>query len=279
MNHASFLFEIISLLSFRVSFISAAAGTLNIFLDSVCRRASIVNPTVQLSANTCLVCPNARAISVRAVPPCLTGRAELALYEDASCTNPFDVPDSRIEDNCYYPNSLDRVKAVQFVCSEVESGREPTATTTVTFGSTLIPVASGEPASRSKTQSATPSTNTAIPTSEPNASPTSPTPSSTDRNPTSSPRSSNVNDDGDSASKSGISRNAQIGIGIGVPVAALLVAILAWSFPCKKARRFGRSPHNAMGEVASTGPSPQRNWGPHLGPMQDLPADRKYAYH
>ena len=279
MNRARRIFAIISLLSFPATSISAAAGTLNVFLNYSCRRASVVNPTVQLAANTCLVTPSARGISVRALPPCLTGRAELAVYEDTSCTTAFDSPDSMIEDNCYYPNIMGVIQAVQFVCPEVESGSEPTITTTATFGSTLIPVASGEPASSSQTQSATPSTNTAIPTSAPNASPTSSISSPTDRNPISSTQSSNVKDDGDGASKSGISRNAQIGIGIGVPVAALLVAILAWWFPCKKARRFGKGPHNAIGEMASTGPSPQRNWAPYSSPMQDLPADRKYAYH
>ena len=263
MNRARLLSAIISLLSLPATSISAAAGTLSFFLNYSCRQASTVNPTVQIAANTCLATLSARGVSVKVAPPCLTGRAELAIYRDASCTTAFDSPDSMIEDNCYYPNIMGVIQAVQFVCPEVESGSEPTATTTATFGSTLIPVASNEAASSSQPKSATPSKNTAIPIPESNASPTFAISSPTDRNPTASPQSSNVNDDGDGASKSGISRNAQIGIGIGVPVAALLVAILAWWFPCKKARRFGKGPHNAMGEVASTGPSPPGNWAPH----------------
>ena len=281
MCRARFFSEIIFLLSFLVSSISAAAGTLNIFLDySTCRRASIVNPTIQLAANTCLVSPNAHGVSVKAVPPCLTGRAEIAIYEDTSCTNPSENSDYEVEHNCYYDGSYNTIKAIQFVCPQVESGSVPTATTTVTFGSSLIPIASGEPSSRSETQPTTPSTNTAaVPTSEPTTLLTSPISSPTARNPASSPQSSNVNDDGDGTSRSGISRNAQIGIGIGVPVAALLVAILAWWFPCKKAKRFRTVHHNTMREVPSTGPTLQNNWASHSSPLQDLPADRKYAYH
>ncbi|KAL9027736.1 MAG: hypothetical protein Q9196_003778, partial [Gyalolechia fulgens] len=137
------------------------------------------------------------------------------MYWDTSCGNPMDVPNSRIEDNCYVDGSGGAIKAIQFVCPEVDQGSLATSTTTATFGSSLIPIASGDSSSGRGLQPTTPSTNAAAPTSDSTSDiPSSSTP------PASSNTNNRDNNNDDNSSSSGLSRTAQIGLGVGVPLAA-----------------------------------------------------------
>ncbi|KAL9001075.1 MAG: hypothetical protein Q9188_005533, partial [Gyalolechia gomerana] len=228
MIRKSFPLIIILFLSFPVYSISAALGKLNAFLDFNCMRASVINPTISIPIDTCLVSPNAYGFSIQTLPPCSAGTATLAMYWDTSCGNPVNVPSFQTEANCYVDDSGSHIRAIQFVCPEVDQGSVATSTTTATFGSSLIPIASDEPSSGGGPQPTTPSSNAAVPTSD-STSDSASSPSSTARNTNNSNDNSN-----DSSSGSGLSRNAQIGLGVGVPLAALVVALLAWWFPCRK---------------------------------------------
>lgn len=132
--------------------------------------------------------------------------------------------------NCYFDGPVS-IKAVQLVCTGVAGGSVPTATTTVTFGSSTIPVAGGPAAtSHGGSQQSSRLVNNAVPTSKPTSSS-----SSSDPHPTSNP----VGNDGGDGSSSGFSHNTQIALGIGIPLATLAVALLAWWFPCRRIRRHG----------------------------------------
>ncbi|KAL8937473.1 MAG: hypothetical protein Q9216_004401 [Gyalolechia sp. 2 TL-2023] len=267
--------------------IAAALGKLNSFTSYYCNEASVVNPTISIPINTCLVSPNAYSFSVQILPPCDTGTATLTLYDDISCANP--LPDSvyNVEDNCYNDSGGGHIYAIQFVCQEVDGGSVPTTTTTATFGSSLIPIATDEPSSGGRTQSTTssktPSANEALPTSDSASDSTSsstPSTSAGTANSDNSASSDNNNNNNDNSSSSGLSRNAQIGLGVGVPLAALMVALLAWWFPCKKGRRPAEHGHHITGQLPMANHQHHHtNWISQANPPQELPADRKYAYY
>ena len=266
-------------LNFLISTISASSGTLTVFSDLTCVKVSVVNPTVNLPANTCLISPNAKSVSVRALPACLSGSAKIATYRDTSCSNPMKEYDNLIENNCYSDGTTVAIKAIQFVCPEVESGSEPTSTTTATFGSSLIPIASDTPLSRGETQPVGSSSSGSLSISESTTSSATLTSSPAYNSPSATPTIGSDNRNGDTPSGSGISRDAQIGIGIGVPVAALIVAVLAWWFPCKKGQR-ARQRHNSnmISELPSTGPWLQHNWTAPSSALQDLSSSGKNIY-
>ncbi|KAL8992593.1 MAG: hypothetical protein Q9169_006980 [Polycauliona sp. 2 TL-2023] len=238
------------LLYFPILATSAGSGSLNVFLDFYCTKSSLLNPKVSVPINTCLVSPNAYGMAVQVLPPCATGKATLNMYWDTSCGSDIDVPDYQIEDNCYADNSGQHIRAVQFVCPEVEEGTVATSTVTTTFGSTLIPVASGAPSSIDKAQSSSPSENDAQPTSDTSAS---------------------ADEDTDGGgSNSGLSRQAVVGLGVGVPIATLVVALLAWLFPCKKIRQ--RKKENRLtSSTSNTNGMQYSQWNVPNRPIHELP--------
>ncbi|KAI4282775.1 MAG: hypothetical protein L6R38_002697 [Xanthoria sp. 2 TBL-2021] len=238
---------------------SAGSGTLNVFLDFYCTKASVLSPKVSVPVNTCLVSPNAYGMAVQVLPPCATGRATLDMYWDTSCGSDIDVPDYQVEDNCYADNSGQHIRAVQFVCPEVAGGSAATSTTTVTFGSTLIPVASGAPSSEDKGQSKSPSKNDAQPTSNPSSTA-----------PSSKTSSSTSTDDESSGSSPGLSRNAVVGLSVGVPIATLIVAILAWLFPCKKIRQ-RKKEEKIANQTSMSNPAQYSSWTAPTNPIHELP--------
>ncbi len=255
----------ILLLSLPVFSQSSASGTLNIFLNFSCTRASVINPTVNIPVDTCLVTLGAYGIAVQILPPCSTGVATLAMYRDKSCANAVEIPDYLIEDNCY-PNTMGgQISAVQFVCAEVAGGSVPTTTSTATFGSSLLPIASGTPFSGTGPRPTTPSSNDAAPTIDPTSS------SPTDSN--------SVDGDGSGRSGSGLSQRTSITLGVAIPVIAVLVALLAWWFPCKKGKGSGGKHHPHPGLMpAPIPPSHHQNWNPTPGPIYELSDARGYKY-
>ncbi|KAI4130903.1 MAG: hypothetical protein LQ338_001500 [Usnochroma carphineum] len=241
----------------------AANGTLDVFLDGNCDKASIINPTVDLPANTCLVTPGAHGIAVELLPPCASGTATLVEYSDHSCVS-AEADDVVNYNNCY-AYGVEDIPAVQFVCK----GSVATSTITMTFGSSTIPVAAGTaaPVPGGGSGTTSPPSNEAAPTTHPSSSAPS---SHTD---------SGVGGDG---SSSGLSHNAQIALGVGVPVAALIVAFLAWQFP-KRMRRH-EEPEQYNMETLPTLPKPasppyHATWNLHINNSQTQPDNRNYGYH
>ncbi|KAK3176911.1 hypothetical protein OEA41_008237 [Lepraria neglecta] len=222
--------------------LASAPGTLALFLDDICSQASIINPSVHVPINTCLVTPGALGIAVEALPPCTSGDATLIIYQDTSCANPVG---SNIQyENCYFDGS--GVPAVLFACSEAAGGATATATSTVSAGSSSMPVAGDTPATTSSggtPEQTTPSSNGATTTSTPPSSSTSQS-------------STNSGGDGSGGTGSGLSHKGEIALGVGLPVGSIVVALLAWWFPCKKKRRHDQADqYNLM-------PNPSQRFAP-----------------
>ena len=225
-------------------------GALALFLDGECEQASIINPTVNVAADVCLVSEGAEGIAVEVLPPCASGEASVQLYDDTSCANPVDM-------NLEYNNCYFGFVAVIFQCTAVAGGSHATATSTVSAGSSSIPIATGAPASPTdispgdSTAQNTPSTNEAAATSSTDAIPTSTSPT----------RVSTTGAAG-SASSSGLSHSSQIGLGVGLPVGSIVVALLAWLCPCTRrivrhhrpgANQGRRNPIGSLGQQAERG--------------------------
>ena len=196
--------------------LTSAAGKLAYFLDESCEQASIINPSVDVPADTCLVTPGAVGIAVQVQPACPSGTATFKMFVDTSCARPVDT-DLQYH-NCYFdgPNG---VSAIAFVCD----GATMTATSTAPAGSSSIPIAADTPSTSSvgavATGQSTPPSNRASKTIN------SPNPSQTNTN----GNGTNANS-GDKSS--GISSKTQIILEVVLPVGAIVVAIFAWCFPC-----------------------------------------------
>ncbi|MCJ1461201.1 hypothetical protein MMC28_011583 [Mycoblastus sanguinarius] len=209
--------------------IASNPGTLALFLDEECSQASTINQSVNVTVDTCLVTPGALGIAVETLPPCASGDATLIIYRDTSCTNPLD---SDIQyNNCYFdgPNG---VPAVLFACTAAARGSAATATSTVFAGLSSMPVAVDTPTTTSSggtPDQTTPSSNSATTTSTPPSDSTSPNSSQTNTN-------GGGGDGSGTGSGSGLSEKGQIALGVGLPVGSIVVALLAWWFPCKKRR-------------------------------------------
>ena len=205
---------------------ASASGTLAQFLDSFCGQASIINPTVDLAADVCLVTNGAMGVAVEELPPCASGEATLQLYQDTSCANQVDLGSSDASDNCY----VDPV-AVLFACTAVSKGSRATATSTVSAGLSSMAVATGAAAIPTgglpgdSTSQNTPSTNEAAATSS-----KIPNPTSADSPPTDHTRGSTTG----AAGSDGLSKGSQIGLGVGLPAGSIVVALLAWLCPCTR---------------------------------------------
>ena len=204
---------------------ASASGTLALFLDVVCEQASIINPTVDLAADVCLVTNGAFGVAVEELPPCASGEATLQLYQDTSCANQVNAGIDYAYENCYVVPA-----AVLFACTAVAKGSRATATSTVSAGSSSMAIATGAAASPTgglpgdSTSQNTPSTNEAAPTSSTIPNPTSTDPTTTDRTRAST----------SSAGGSGLSKGSQIGLGVGLPAGSIVVALLAWLCPCTR---------------------------------------------
>lgn len=222
-------------LSFLISTIFAQ-GQIAQFLDIICEEKSPVNPTVSLPLDTCLVTSGALGVVPERLPTCLTGNgnATLQLYRDQSCAIP-ETSSVFVRDNCF-DSGAPGIPAVMFICGSVADGNsDATSTTTVTAGSVLVPVAKATGASTTSTpgglfsQTATGSIGLL----------TSGTPASSASNPSQTNATSTGGD-----SSSGLSQHEQIILGIAIPVAALLVALLAWLCPKPWNRRGGEGQQN-----------------------------------
>lgn len=238
--------------------LSAAPGTLSSFLDYSCTEPIVINPTFTIPVGACLVTKGVNSLIIQFLPPCSTGVASLVMYRDRSCANAIDMSDVNFDDNCYSYYGYGSINAVQFVCPEVAGGSVATTTTTATFGSTTIPVASGASFSGTGSQPTAPSSNEAAPTT--------------------TPTSNSVDGDGGGRSGSGLSQHATIALGVAIPVIAVLVALLAWWFPCKKGKGLREDHHPNTGHMPMPIPPQYANWNPTASPIHEVPATRGYKY-
>ena len=200
-----------------------AQGQIAQFLDISCAEESPVNFTVSLPLDTCLVTSGAYGLVPQRLPECPTGSgsATLQLYHDQSCAVP-ETSSTFVNDNCY-DLGTSGIPAVMFICSSVADGNSnATSTTTVTAASALVPVAQATEATTTPTSGGL-SSQTATNANEPITFPAMAS---------STADSSQANTDSSGGdSKSGLSQYDQIIIGIIIPVAALVVALLAWLCP------------------------------------------------
>ena len=217
---------------------SAAPGKLAFFLDEDCQEASVINPSVNVPADTCLVTPGALGIAIQEYPACSSGSGNVTfkMYKDTSCANPVAMDFQY--NNCYWDGS-DGVPAINFVCN----GAAATATSTVQAGSSTIPVAAGGDggdASPSTTSSSGAGSKQTAPSSNDAATTTS---SSSNPSQTKSGTNGDSIETTDSGKSSGISQRTQILLGVILPVGGIVVAVLAWWFPCKKGRKLRQYQH------------------------------------
>ena len=146
---------------FPLGSFASASGTLAYFLDEVCQETSIINPSVSVPADTCLVTTVALGIAIQAYPPCPSGNATFKMFRDRSCANPLSM--DLQYDNCYF-NAPNGLTAIIFACG----GASATATSTAAAGSSIIPVAADTPSTTSlgaTTGQSTPASNGASTTS------------------------------------------------------------------------------------------------------------------
>ena len=202
------------------------SGLIAQYLDFGCTETSLVDPTVSLPLDTCLV-TSAQGLAAQRLPNCPTGTAKLQVYQDEACA----IPDSSKYNNCIIYDS--DVIVVMFICGSVADGNSgPTSTTTATAGSVLVPVAKATGATGA-TGATTTSTSTSTSGGDSSQTATDLNGLSTSAAPTSStsnPLQTNAsNDDGDSSS--GLSHRDQIILGVALPVSSLVVALLAWLYP------------------------------------------------
>ena len=212
-HHALCIFLVIS-----AALAQSQSGQIAQFLDDECTHKSLIYPTVSLDLDTCLVTSGAYGLLPQLVPACNTGSAKLQVYQDQACTRPdFSSLD---EDHCVSNDNFP-ISAVMFICTDESSG--PTATTTVTADSVLVPGAKATGANSTSTHDGSSSQTTtdskglitsAIRTGSASYS------SQTD-----------ASSGGGDLDYSGFSQRDQIILGVVLPVGSLAVALLAWLYP------------------------------------------------
>ena len=216
---------------------SSDSGILALYTDLSCNNESPINPTTDLSTNTCLVTPGAFGIAVDGNPPaCASGYATLVMYEDTSCV--ANLGSTGAIDNCY--ENVEGVSAVMFVCEDNSGGSSATATSTVSAGSASTSVAAGAAATAAATSaSAVPSDQAAWPSSNAAATPTSAPPASSNDLQSGSSDSSDISRGVRSSTSARAKRNRKIILGVVLPVAGLALAALAKVFHSKRKGKRG----------------------------------------
>lgn len=218
-----------------ISSLASSSGKLALFLDGDCFQASTINPTISLAVDTCLVIPGADSVSVEILPACASGDATIITYVDTSCAN---VQESyEFNSDCYYNFGL--VPALIFACDKVAGGAAPTATSTVSAGSSSLPVAA-ETGTISPSDQTTPASNDAATTPTLSSSSSS---SSTD----SSQSTTNSGSGGSDSTGQGLNHTGQITLGVVLPIATVVIALLAWWFPFRaRSQRNRADEYNMM---------------------------------
>jgi len=179
----------------------------------------------QFALDTCLVTHGALGIAVKILPACTSGDATLVTYKDSSCATPVD---SNINyHNCFF-DGPGGVPAVMFTCPNEASPAKTTST--VSAGSSSLAVATNVPPSPSDTSPGSASVQDTPASNKASATTALPSSASASSNPSqTNAGSSNGGGSGDPGS--GLSHEATIALSVGLPVATLAVAVLAWVWP------------------------------------------------
>ena len=196
--------------------VQSQSGQIAQFLNYECTHESVINPTVPLDLDTCLVTSGAYGLVPQRVPACNAGNAKLQVYQDQACARPDSS--SSDEDHCVSNDNFP-ISAVMFICTDESS--EPKSTTTVTADSVLVPVAKATGATTTSTPS-DPSSTTGSNGLVTSAARTSSA---------SSPSQTDTSSGGGDLGSSGLSHRDQIILGVALPVGSLVVALLAWLYP------------------------------------------------
>ena len=212
-HHALCIFLLIS-----ATLAQSQSGQIAQFLNYECTDKSLINPTVPLDLDTCLVTSGAYGLVPQLVPACNTGIAKLQVYQDQACARPDSS--SSDKDHCVSNDNFP-ISAVMFICTDESSG--PTSTTTVTADSVMVPVAEATGASTTSTSSG--------PSLETTTDSNGPVTSATGTGSASNPSQTDASSDGGDLGSSGLSHRDQIILGVALPVGSLVVALLAWLYP------------------------------------------------
>ena len=142
------------------------------------------------------------------------------------------MPSSFPYDNCYFdgPNG---VPAVIFGCTKDGAAVVATSTSTVSAGTASAAVATGNAVATSAAAGIGSSGDDSSSSASNNGDATT---TSLDFSPSATSTGSRTGstDSGNGGSGSGLSQKSQIILEVALPVGALVVAVLAWWFPCKK---------------------------------------------
>ena len=212
-NHALCIFLLIS-----AKLAQSQSGQIAQFLNYECTHQSLINPTVPLDLDTCLVTSGAYGLVPQRVPVCNTGNAKLQVYQDQACARP-DL--SSLDENHCVSNDNFPISAVMFICTD--GGPEPKSTTTVTADSVLVPAAQATGAIAIST-----SNDPSLPTTTDSNRLVS---SATRTDSAFNPSQTDANSSGEDLGSSGLSHRDQIILGVVLPVGSLVVALLAWLYP------------------------------------------------
>jgi len=215
-----FFFIFLSILPYKV----VAQGKLALYLDYDCRTPSQLLPSVSVLLSTCLVPVGADSIAIQAEPACESGTASLIMYEDASCArDTFSTTGSYTGwsdvTNCFYLYVSKNIPGVMFTCDDPASVPQPTSILSIT--ASIIAGVATSAAGRSTTTSIANANPTTQSGSESNASSSGSTASN------SSPTTSSKSSSGGLATSDKIA----IGVGLGVGIPSIIIALLTWCLP------------------------------------------------
>ncbi|MCJ1456002.1 hypothetical protein MMC28_006359 [Mycoblastus sanguinarius] len=210
----------------------SAQGTISLYLDSLCSERAYLIADATLLPNTCLATHGVQSIEVNDFADCSSSEtATLIMYNDTSCT--ASIPGTK-NNAClsYTPDKA--IPAVMFACAATSAAPAPTSTSWLSAMSSAAPTTTATP---NFADGAAPSTTPASSTQTSLSSSSRPT--SSHENTTSS--------SANSGTDSGASQGNQIalGVGLGVGVPTVVIALLAWCCPKpwkKRKKQHGAEP-------------------------------------
>ena len=211
-------------------------GSVALFLDAICQNPSKINPSYNIHLDICLVTSGVFGVVAETLPKCDSRAAILDLYRDTSCAT--SMPRSN-DSGCLSNSPTYDIPAVMFTCQAATG--QPTVRDTLTVSASSSSSNTGV-ASTIDLSSVT-ATLTAVmtnPTLSP-AYPSTKNPTFSDLNASTPVASAFINPFPTSTSdtggdrSSGISQSDRIALGVGlsVPIAAILIAVLIWQCPKK----------------------------------------------
>jgi len=198
-----------------------AQGKLALYLDFDCKTPSQLQPSVSLPLSTCLAPVGAVSVAIQLLPKCNNGAtASLIMYDDTSCArSSFSKTGSYTGwsdiNNCFYRFISTSVPAVMFTCEKPANNPQPTSTSTVS-ASMIAGVATGDVGGPTAAATSLPGTGS-----------------------NSLPTNGSDGGGGDSLGSaggsplSGLSTSDRIalGVGLGVGIPSIVIALLTWCWP------------------------------------------------